>query len=351
MHSRSGQEQAAGPGALALLRFSSIGDLLLCEPVPRLLKAREPERRLLFVTRERFAEIPRGWPAVDEVLTLPEGAGLRGLLALRADLGRRGAQAIDLHNSLRSRLLLLGRPARRLPKHRLQKWALVHAKFLGRRWPEPPPVRERYLLAAGLEAADDGARPRLMVDGRQLRAGRARHELLAVGATHFTKAWPAEHWLAFAAGLLRAVSRPLVIAGGPAEADLGARLEALDPGRIENHCGRQSLSGTAHLVADAARILVGDTGLLHMADGAGVPGLALFGSSVRELGFWPTGAGPRVLEVRLPCRPCSHVGRASCPAGHFRCLRELTAERVLAAYLETAPAGGPCPTSEAPPGG
>jgi len=305
---RSGEPAPASDARpLCVVRFSSIGDLLLAEPVPRLLKARQPGRPVLFVTHERCAEIPRGWPAVDETLALADGEGWRGIRRLRAELARRGAAALDLHASLRSRALLLGRGAPRLPKHRGQKWALVHAKWLGRRWPAPPPVRERYL---------------------------------AVGAGRFTKAWPAERWLAFASGLLERAERPLVVLGGPAEAPLGARLAALDPARIANRCGLETLAGAARLVADAARIVVGDTGLLHMADAAGVPGVALFGSTVRELGFWPTGRGPRPLEVAgLECRPCSHVGRHACPRGHFRCLRELTAEAVLAEYLRTALAG------------
>lgn len=337
-HDRTDSARERRP--LAVVRFSSIGDLLLAEPVPRLLKALRPERPILFVTHERYREIPAGWPAVDETLVLPGGSGLAGLLELRERLRRRGAAAIDLHGSLRSRLLLAGTGSPRLAKHRFQKWALVHARSLLAGRPAPPPVRERYLLAAGLDPAGPDAAPRLVVDGQRLRAGANRHELLAIGASRFTKAWPVEHWLAFARGLLAAGQRPLVVAGGERERTLGKSLAALDPARVENRCGAESLSGSARLVADAARILVGDTGLLHMADGAGTPGVALFGSSVRELGFWPDGRGPTPLEVELPCRPCSHVGRDECPQGHFRCLRDLTPARVLAEYLAVQPAGG-----------
>lgn len=340
MSSRDATGPAPDSAPLLIVRFSSIGDLLLAEPVPRLLKARRPERPILFLTHERFAEIPAGWPAVDETLVLPAGAGLSQLLALRRELRARGVgRVVDLHASLRSRLLLVGRGAARLSKHRLQKWALVHCKPLGRRWPLLPPVRQRYLAVAGLPLEGEGTLPRLVVEGVELRAGADRHELLAVGASRFSKAWPDEHWLAFARGLLARSERPLVVAGGAKERGLGERIADLDPGRVDNRCGRESLAGSARLVADAARILVGDTGLLHMADAARTPGLALFGSSVRELGFWPTGAGPRPLDVPLPCRPCSHVGRDRCPRGHFRCLRDLTPERVLGEFLAVPPAG------------
>jgi heptosyltransferase-2 len=70
-----------------------------------------------------------------------------------------------------------------------------------------------------------------------------------------------------------------------------------------------------------------------MADAAGVPGVALFGSTVRELGFFPIGGTLRVLERPLDCRPCSHVGRRACPLGHLDCLRSLEADLVLRTCL------------------
>ena len=318
-----------------LLRLSALGDILLSEPVPRVLKEREPGRRIVYVTRERFAAIPRGWPAVDQVLALPDRILGADLAALRRQLKALGPQRrIDLHNTLRSRRLWPCGAAR-LPKHRLQKWALVHGKALPARWRPawPGPVWRRYLALAGLPDAPPELRPRLVVQGQVLRHGECRHELLVPGAGFATKAWPAERWLELLPLLLARSESPVLVLGGHAERALGERLAAVDPRRVTSLCGGTGLDETARLVAAARRVVTGDTGLLHMADAAGVPGVALYGSTTRELGFFPIGGGLQVLECELPCRPCSHVGRTRCPLGHFACLAGIGAPEVLELLL------------------
>lgn len=325
---------------VVLVRFSSIGDLLLCEPLPRLLKG-AGAAEVVFVTRERLAELPRGWPAVDRVLALEEPGHPSQVRALRSRLGALGpVLTLDLHNTLRSRLLAPPGLAGRLPKHRLEKWLRVHGpRALAKRLPVPPPVWQRYQALAGF-GTESFSLPRLWVDGQCVDPERATDpgpeapELLVPGAGKATKRWPGTHWLEFTKGLLELSSRPLVIAGGPADRPLGGQLAALDPARITNACGSLDLNGSARLVAGARRILCGDTGLLHMAAAAGTPGIALFGSTTRELGFFPAGGRLRVLEIEgLGCRPCSHIGRDRCPRGHFRCLRDLHPDPVLEAYL------------------
>ncbi|MCB1045577.1 MAG: glycosyltransferase family 9 protein [Calditrichaeota bacterium] len=327
--------------AVLLVRFSSIGDLLLCEPVPRLLKELGVGR-VLFLTKERFAAIPRGWPAVDEVLCLGEPGTRAQLDHVRAELRSRGQlRTLDLHNTLRSRLLappgLLGR----LPKHRLQKLLLVHGPHsLSHRLTQLPPVWRRYQQVAGIPESMQSP-PRLWAEGVQLGPrvtpdpGPDAPELLAPGAGKATKRWPLEHWVTFTRALLERSARPLVVLGGAGDRETGETLRALAPGRIQNLCGQADLSDSARLVASGRRILCGDTGLLHMAAAAGVPGVALFGPTTRELGFFPAGDSVRVLEHEgLDCRPCSHTGSDRCPRGHFRCMRELSPARVLDLYLQ-----------------
>lgn len=315
---------------VVLLRLSALGDILLSEPVPRWLKEQDPSRPVLFVTRQRFAQVVRGWPSVDRVLALPDRVTSEDLRRLRGDLRQLGPhRRVDLHNTLRSRRLWPVADSR-LPKHRVQKLLLVHGKALPAAWRvDPPPVWRRYLETAGCPEAQERLRPRLVVQGQTLRHGSALHDVLVPGAGFATKAWPEARWLEFLPLLLERQGPPILILGGPAEHVLGRRLAALDPGRVRTLCGETSLEESARLVAQARSIVCGDTGLLHMADAADVPGVALFGSTTRELGFYPVGKRLRVLERTLPCRPCSHVGRTRCPLGHLDCLAGIGARQVL----------------------
>lgn len=319
--------------ATALLRLSSMGDILLTEPVPRWLKRQEPERRLVYITRERFAGIPRGWPDVDEVLSLAEPLDGACLARLRRRLRELDVtRRLDLHNTLRSHRIW-PRCEARLPKHRLYKWWLVHGKGLPGRPAAPAPVWRRYLELVGAGSPGEELRPRLVVEGRQLSYGARRHISLVPGAGYATKCWPEEHWRRLLDLLVAALPEPVLLLGGPGERELGDRLAAAQPGRTRNLCGSLSLEESARLVADSRLLIGGDTGLLHMADAAGVPGVALYGSTVRELGFFPHGKTLQVLERSLACRPCSHVGRKACPLGHLDCLKGIQPSQVLEACL------------------
>ena len=305
-----------GTSTVVLVRFSSIGDLLLAEPLPRLLK-KVGVRRVVFVTKENLAPLPQGWPAVDRTLCLSAQGGLRQLVDLRRELLRERADLVlDLHNNQRSRLLCCGLSARHLSKHRLHKLLLVHARTLCHRHPRP--VSERYLQLAGLDVSTADALPQLWTQGQRLQYGTAQYEVLVPGAGLVTKCWPREHWIEFTRLLLQRSPLPLLILGGNSEAGLGRELAALNPARITSHCGTQDLNGTARLLAQGRRLICGDTGLMHMADAARIPGVVLFGGTVPELGFAPRGGTLRVIQRELGCRPCSHIGRRRCPRGTFK---------------------------------
>jgi heptosyltransferase-2 len=79
-----------------------------------------------------------------------------------------------------------------------------------------------------------------------------------------------------------------------------------------------------------AIVLTNDSGLMHLAAARKRKIVAVFGPTVKELGFFPYGSNSVVIEhTSLRCRPCTHVGLPDCPEGHFRCMRDISAERVV----------------------
>jgi heptosyltransferase-2 len=132
---------------------------------------------------------------------------------------------------------------------------------------------------------------------------------------------------------------------GPGEEPLarGVLAGAASPHKAERVA---DLSGALPLPDLAAHIgglgcyLTGDSGPMHLAWVQGVPVTAIFGPTVRQLGFFPRGERSTVLEVDLPCRPCSLHGPRACPQGHHRCMRDVTPEMAfasVAAQMGTAP--------------
>lgn len=325
--------------AILLVRFSSIGDILLTTPLLRALRARHPAARITMVVRDDLADTVRHNPRLSELVSWPRGGSLRTLAAeLRAT---EWTHRLDLHGSLRSRLLrhLVGGRWSGYPKHRWQRTLLIQT---GRRLGGAlGPVAERYFAAAeGLDVAPDGGPPEFFTTQdaerdaeaflREAGLGTTRPLIaLAPGAAHWTKRWPATHWEALVLRLRG--SNDLVVLGGAGDHALGEQLAAVGGARLANAAGRFSLVGTAALLKRARALVAGDTGVLHLATAVATPVVGLYGPGVVELGFFPYHAKARVLERALACRPCSAHGGPRCPLGHHRCLQEILPEEVAQA--------------------
>ncbi len=353
------------PEKILIIRFSAIGDILLATPLIRALRQNFPQARLDFAVKANFAEVLRYHPAIDHLYELnPAG----GWSALRA-LGRRLQNihydvVLDVHKNFRSSYLAYAakpQQALRHRKHVFRRWLFVTTKinFMFK----APPIYRRYLEAAApLGVATD----ELPSPGRWLelfwsakeeqeaeRALATHHWQphvpligLAPGAGYFTKRWPPEYFGELAAHLVR-LGNQIVVLGGPQDAGLAkivARHMALactqhnrsadsgqTPARLIDLTGALSLLASAAVIKRCQLLVANDSGLMHVAEAADTPLLAIFGSTTPALGFSPQLASSRVVENRdLACRPCSHLGHHQCPRGHFRCMREILPREVMA---------------------
>jgi len=324
---------------ILIVRFSSIGDILLTTPLVRALRRRHEGAQLIYVTKRALTPLVADNPHLTQVLALEPDEPLahlaRRLRALHPTHG------LDLHGSLRSTALRLLVRCRwsGYAKRKLPRTLLVATKldlYRGRL-----PVAERYFEAARrLDVHPDGGPPEFALGAaarervarwlaeRGLDGGSAPIAALAPGAAHATKRWPIPHWQALA-DRLRAAGYRLVVLGGPE--DRGAARQLGAPPRAESAAGEFTLQETGACLARAKVLVSGDTGVMHMATGVGTPVVALFGPTVGAFGFFPYQARATVLEQDLPCRPCSTMGTARCPLGHHRCLVELLPDRVAAA--------------------
>jgi heptosyltransferase II len=323
--------------SVLLVRFSSIGDVLLTTPLVRALRRRHPDARLVFVTKRALAPLVADNPHLSEVVTLEPQEPVRHLAARLATL--HPTHGLDLHGSLRSRALRLLVRCRwaGYRKRRLSRTLLIATKLdvYGARGSVPVP--ERYFAAARhLDVRPDGGPPEFFVGApakqrvSEWLAGKGLGEApiaaLAPGAAHATKRWPVGHWTQLAAQL-RAVGLAPVVLGGPEDRGLAAQLAEYAAGAA----GEFSLQETGALLARARVLVSNDTGVMHMATGVGTPVVALFGPTVRQFGFFPYRARAAVLERPLDCRPCSAMGSARCPMGHHRCLGDIAPAEVAAA--------------------
>ncbi len=326
----------SSPPAVLLVRFSSIGDLLLTTPLIRAIRTRHPKARITMVVREDMAETVQHNPRLTEVVTWKRGTGLGPLAATLRQTA--WSHRLDLHGSLRSHTLrrLVGGSWSSYSKHRIRRAMLIQSG--ARRGGALGPVAERYFEAAvGLDVTPDGEPAEFFVTSEAQRAAEAflqEHRLgvartliaLAPGAAHATKRWPVEHWSALARRLRTTCD--VVVLGGPGDRDMATAIAEAGGDTAASAAGLFTLSGTAALLKRARAMVGGDTGVTHLATAVGTPAVALYGPGVEQFGFFPYQARATVLQRDLPCRPCSPHGGPECPLGHHRCLVEILPEAV-----------------------
>src|SRR6185436_2647842 len=135
-----------------------------------------------------------------------------------------------------------------------------------------------------------------------------------------TKRWPEDRWAALIRRMSLEAGVQPVIVGGPGDAALAAGIARAAGVPAIDLTGKTSLSELISVMGRLSLFVTNDSGPMHVATASGVPTLAFFGPTTRELGFFPYGEKHKVLEVDLACRPCGLHGSKACPEGHFLCM-------------------------------
>lgn len=333
----------AGYSEIAVLRLSSLGDVVLTLPVVHALSAAFPQARITYWVKEEFADVVRHDPAIAHVRELERDARrIEDLVSMSAELESCDL-IVDLHGSLRSRVLTLRQKGRVL---RVRNQRLLRSRWVHARWSAPPQVPhalERYARAVAPAGVAVTGVPRIELLGeheawakewRERTFGTAPVVGFCPAARHATKRWPEEHWLALR-DLASAAGFAVVAFSLPREREHFPKLAAALSGAAGGWCV-EPLARQAALLGGMRAVVSGDTGLMHVGAARGARVVALFGSTSPVLGFAPSGEGHAVLCRNEPCQPCTLHGRESCPKGHFRCMRNLGPDEVFAALLERA---------------
>ena len=337
------------PHKILVLRFSSIGDIVLSSPLLRCLRSSFPHSQIDYVTRKEYADLVRFNQNLNYTYEFDADTGLPGLHALRRKIRRESYDLfVDIHGSLRSRYIRAfpgSAAVAVVNKHERERAFLIKTKkdiYKG-----IVPVSARYLEAvAPLGVTDDGKGTELHIPDEiqfgisgKMAALRLNQFETVVGlcpsARHATKRWPLERYAELGIQLARTSKAKVILFGGSADvatcSAVAERIgEQVGKEQVTNFGGQLALLETASAMDYCDVVVTNDSGLMHIADARQRNLVAIFGSTVRQFGFFPQGSNSVVIEnTGLYCRPCSHVGRPSCPEGHFRCMVDITVDEVL----------------------
>jgi heptosyltransferase-2 len=303
-----------------IIRFSSIGDIVLTTPVVRCLKQQVEGAVVHYLTKPQYASMLENNPYVDKVHIL------KTYDETINELKDEGFDyIIDLHKSLRSwrfknRLKVMDFS---FPKLNREKWLMVH--FKKNKLPDIHIV-DRYFEAVKLfDAVNDGEGLDFFIPEADIVNLKyfATNELgkfvaFAIGGQHETKKLPAEKIVEICQNIVH----PVILLGGKEDFENGEIIAASCNNAI-NLCGKLNLNQSASVVEQSHFVITHDTGIMHIAAALKKNIASVWGNTIPQFGMYPYLAGEksRIFQVEgLKCRPCSKIGFSKCPDKHFDCM-------------------------------
>jgi len=305
-----------------------IGDALMAQPLLARLREKRPDMKLDVLAPEWVAPVARRMPEVDEVIPVPFRHGslqIGSRWKLGRALRRRYDEAIVLPNSWKAAIVPF------LADIPVRSGYVGESRYglLNRLYRKPDRrMREHYARLA--EAPGDEPRQPLPqscleTDSAQVAATCRKFQVqppyavLCPGAEY----GPAKRWPYFA-DLARRLPIPAVLLGSRNDASAAQGVAG------KNLVGQTTLDEAIDLIAGAQYIVTNDSGLMHVAAALGRPLVALFGSSSPEKTPPQSSSGSTGTRVLWLKPECSPFFQRECPLGHFRCMREISVDHVMA---------------------
>lgn len=315
-----------------VIRFSSIGDIVLTTPTIRCLKQQVPDAEVHFLTKKSFAAVTEGNPYIDRFYYFSHNFDglIKELQAEQYDY------IIDLHKNFRTWRIkkALKVPVLSYNKEVIEKVLLTKLhinKMAGRH------IVDRCLdTLAPLGVINDGKGmdyfipPHVRVRAEDLPLSHSAGFIaIVIGASYYTKKLPV-HKLR---ELCAKIQYPIILVGGKEDKAEGEEVAKIDTVRIYNACGKFSLHESADIIRQSKLVISHDTGMQYIACALNKPVLAIWGGTSPALDVEPYYGTEQLLQHTkpayhnfivkgLPCQPCSNYGTRNCPRAHFKCMQD-----------------------------
>lgn len=315
---------------ILILRFSSIGDIILTTPVVRCLKTQLPNCELHYATKKSFQSILINNPYIDVVHVLESNLSIfiDTLKKENFDL------VIDLHHNLRTSIIKfrIGVPAHSFHKLNIEKFLLVHLRI--NRMPDIHIVDRYMATVSSLQVKNDGmGLDYFIASADEVDAASLPSKFVAIviGAKFATKRLP-NHKIA---AICDRLQQPIVLLGGKEDIQNAIAIMELCKSKMLNLCGKLSLNQSASVLKQAELVITHDTGLMHIAAAFNANIISIWGNTIPAFGMYPylpanTRSKQIIIENKaLKCRPCSKIGFEQCPKGHFNCMEKIDIAKVV----------------------
>ena len=325
---------------ILIIRFSSIGDIVLASPVFRCIKKQLPDVEVHFLTKISYKIVTAANPYIDKFFYFVDDLD-ELVVKLKSE---NYDHVIDLHHNFRSNKIkrALKKDTHTINKLTLEKFLLTQLNI------DVMPNRHitkrnlEVVLPLGVKDDGDGLDYFIAmhdeVKSDDIPTGHlAGYIVIVIGATYFTKRFPVNKQIE----LCSKIDHPIILLGGKEDRKIGDEIAATDKIKIYNACGKFNISESAAIVKKAKLVISNDTGMQYIACALKRPVIALWGGTTPDLDVEPY-YGSNFLSnqqkkpvyenivLNLKCQPCSKYGLDKCPLDHFNCMEKINIDHLVA---------------------
>ena len=322
---------------ILIIRFSSLGDVIMTTAVVETLKQNFPESHIFFLTKSDYSQIFEFDERIFRVIGIQ---GNENPLEIIKKTGKSEFDVIiDLHSSIRSIFVsvFLKSPCKlRLNKHSFARRCMIWSHNRFRRKFD---VLGNYLETLKSLGINTRVMPKIIPSGKipntvnvllNIQDNNRERRIIGVvpGARHSTKRWNETSFARFADEIAGRGDLPVFI-GDKNDLDVIERIKKMMTGKSISLAGEIDLSGTIGVISHLDCLITNDSGPMHIAGALGVPFVAVFGPTHPDLGFCPEYFSGTIIHSGAECSPCSLHGSSPCRKKHRFCMDDITWENVL----------------------
>ena len=311
---------------ILVVRFSSIGDILLTTPMIRCLHQRYDDIEIHLLTKAIYKDIYLYNPYIDKLWTINNSPKeiFYNLLNEKFDF------LLDLQKNFRSLWLKANLPVEfsSFPKKNLKKLKMVITK---KRKPISNVALRYFESAKYLDVYYDGNGldfffPENFIFNYELPP---IYIAFAISGTYYTKQYPTEYVIEYC----KKSDYPVVLLGGKNEEVKGNQIKDEVGNKVFNYCGKLSLIESAFIIKNSILVISNDTGMMHLAVALHKSMISIWGNTVPEFGMYPLYPdNVKILhkyfqDDSVSCRPCQ-----TCMINvlkHFACMKNLLPDKLL----------------------
>lgn len=321
---------------ILVIRFSSIGDIVLTTPVIRCLKNTYPNAEIHFLTKAAFKAVLTANPHLEKVYAFESDLSevINELQLEDYDF------VVDLHKNIRSKRVVkvLKKPSENFPKLNYEKWLLTNFKV--NKMPNIHIVDRYFEAVKPLKVSNDfqGLDFYIQPENKIVKPF-DEYVVLVVGAAHKTKSITIDKTVE----IINTIASNFVLIGGPGDQERANEVIQLvsNPSKVVSKCGVYNIEESASAIEQADFVITPDTGMMHIASAFNKHIISVWGNTVPDFGMYPylpqSPENMHIVEVEgLKCRPCSKIGYDKCPKGHFKCIKDLDVRKIEAIVSQRA---------------